>query len=79
MGTVESGTVVDFEYTPDELRQIAIHEAGHATVGHVYMGETHEASRLTIRLRSDGSGGHWMAREKDDRFVHFRSERSFKD
>ena len=28
MGTVESGTVVDFEYTPDELRQIAVHEAG---------------------------------------------------
>ena len=25
-------------------------------------------------MRSDGSGGHWMAREKDDRFVHFRSE-----
>jgi len=74
MGTVESGTVVDFEYTPDELRQIAVHEAGHATVGHVYMGDTHEASRLTIRMRSDGSGGHWMAREKDDRFVHFRSE-----
>ena len=78
MGTVESGTVVDFEYTPAELRQIAIHEAGHATVGHVYMGDTHEASRLTIRPRSDGSGGHWMAREKDDRFVHFRSEK-FKD
>jgi ATP-dependent Zn protease len=78
MGTVESGTVIDFEYTPDELRQIAVHEAGHATVGHVYMGETHEASRLTIRMRSDGSGGHWMAREKDDRFVHFRSE-FFKD
>ncbi|MDX6617637.1 MAG: cell division protease FtsH [Gaiellales bacterium] len=78
MGTVESGTVVDFEYTPSELRQIAIHEAGHATVGHVYLGETHEASRLTIRPRSDGSGGHWMAREKDDRFGHFRSE-LFKD
>jgi ATP-dependent Zn protease len=74
MGTIESGTVVDFEYTPSELRQIAIHEAGHATVGHVYLGETHEASRLTIRPRSDGSGGHWMAREKDDRFGHFRSE-----
>ena len=42
------------------------------------MGETHEAARLTIRLRSDGSGGHWLAREKDDRFVHFRSE-LFKD
>ena len=78
MGTVESGTVVDFEYTPDELRQIAIHEAGHATVGHAYLGDTHEAARLTIRPRSDGSGGHWMAREKDDRFVHFRSEH-FKD
>ena len=58
MGTVESGTVIDFEYTPDELRQIAIHEAGHATVGHVYMGDTHEVARLTIRPRSDGSGGH---------------------
>jgi ATP-dependent Zn protease len=74
MGTVESGTVVDFEYTPEERRQIAIHEAGHATAGHAYLGDTHEAARLTIKPRSDGSGGHWLAREKDDRFVHFRSE-----
>jgi ATP-dependent Zn protease len=74
MATVESGTVVAIEYTPDELRQIAVHEAGHAAVGHAYLGDTHEAARLTIRPRSDGSGGHWLAREKDDRFVHFRSE-----
>ena len=78
MATVEVGTVVDFEYTPSELRQIAVHEAGHATIGHAYQADTHEAARLTVRPRSNGSGGHLMTREKDDRFVYFQSE-LFKD
>ena len=75
MGTVESGTVVDFEYTPDELRadRRSTRPATRPSATSTWA-TTHEASRLTIRMRSDGSGGHWMAREKDDRFVHFRSE-----
>jgi ATP-dependent Zn protease len=74
MATVEMGTVVNFEYTQDELRATAIHEAGHATIAHAYQAETHESARLSIRMRSDGSGGHYAWREKDDRSVYFRSE-----
>ncbi|MEY2571374.1 MAG: cell division protease FtsH, partial [Acidimicrobiaceae bacterium] len=36
MATVEMGSVVNFEYTADELRATAIHEAGHATIAHAY-------------------------------------------
>ena len=74
MATVEMGSVVDFEYTPDELRATAIHEAGHACIAHAYQAETHESARLSVRMRSDGSGGHYAWREKDDRSVYFRSE-----
>jgi ATP-dependent Zn protease len=74
MATVEMGSVVDFEYTPDELRATAIHEAGHATIAHAYQAETHESARLSVRMRSDGSGGHYAWREKDDRSVYFASE-----
>ena len=74
MATVEMGTVVNFEYTADELMATAIHEAGHATIAHAYQAETHESARLSIRMRSDGSGGHYAWREKDDRSVYFRSE-----
>jgi cell division protease FtsH len=74
MATVEMGSVVDFEYTADELRATAIHEAGHATIAHAYQAETHESARLSVRMRSDGSGGHYAWREKDDRSVYFRSE-----
>ena len=77
MAVVTSGTVVDFEYTPDELWQVALHEAGHACVAHVYQGTTHEHARLTIRMRSSvwgSSGGHFLNLERDERFVHFRKE-----
>ena len=37
MTTLEAGTAVGVEYVADEKRAVAIHEAGHAVAGHVYM------------------------------------------
>ena len=37
MTTIESGTAQNIEYIPEETRAVAIHEAGHAAAGHVYM------------------------------------------
>jgi cell division protease FtsH len=72
MTTVESGTAVGIEYVPEETRQVAIHEAGHAAAAHVYM-KGSESTRLSIRMRA-GSLGHHQALEKEERFSRFRSE-----
>ncbi|HEY6018253.1 MAG TPA: AAA family ATPase [Gaiellaceae bacterium] len=72
MTTIESGTAVGVEYTPGETRSVAIHEAGHAAVGHVYMKST-ESTRLSIKMRG-GSLGHHQAMEKEERFSAWRSE-----
>jgi cell division protease FtsH len=72
MTTLEAGTAVDIEYVPQETRAVAIHEAGHAVAGHVYM-EGAESTRLSIRMRG-GSLGHHQAREKEERFSRWRSE-----
>jgi ATP-dependent Zn protease len=72
MTTVESGTAVSIDYVPEETRQVAIHEAGHAVAGHVFM-KGRESTRLSIRMRG-GSLGHHQAREKQERFGRFRSE-----
>ncbi|MDQ3895573.1 MAG: AAA family ATPase, partial [Actinomycetota bacterium] len=50
MTTLESGTAVGIEYIPAETRAVAIHEAGHAVAGHVYM-QGAESTRLSIRMR----------------------------
>jgi ATP-dependent Zn protease len=72
MTTLEAGTAVDIEYVPQETRAVAIHEAGHAVAGHVYM-QGAESTRLSIRMRG-GSLGHHQAREKEERFSRWRSE-----
>jgi ATP-dependent Zn protease len=72
MTTLEAGTAVGVEYVPEESRAVAIHEAGHATAGHVYL-KGAESTRLSIRMRG-GSLGHHQALEKDERFSRFRSE-----
>jgi ATP-dependent Zn protease len=72
MTTLESGTAVDIEYVPQETRATAIHEAGHAVAGHVYM-QGSESTRLSIRMRG-GSLGHHQARDKEERFSSWRSE-----
>jgi ATP-dependent Zn protease len=72
MTTVESGTAVNIEYVPEETRAVAIHEAGHAVAGHVYM-KGAESTRLSIRRRGS-SLGHHQALEKEERFSSWRSE-----
>ena len=72
MTTVESGVAIGQPYPPHEERSIAIHEAGHAVCGHIYM-ENRLSTRLSIRKRGS-SGGHHQAMEIEDRFVSWRSE-----
>ena len=72
MVTLESGTAIGIDYVPGETRAVAIHEAGHAVAGHVYM-KGRESTRLSIRMRG-GSLGHHQALEKEERFSRFRSE-----
>jgi hypothetical protein len=72
MTTLEAGTAVGIEYIPEESRAVAIHEAGHAAAGHVYLRGA-ESTRLSIRMRG-GALGHHQALEKEERFSRFRSE-----
>ncbi|MGZ8782338.1 MAG: AAA family ATPase, partial [Gaiellaceae bacterium] len=72
MTTIESGTAIGVEYIEAETRAVAIHEAGHAAAGHVFM-QGAESTRLSIRMRG-GSLGHHQALEKEERFSRFRSD-----
>jgi ATP-dependent Zn protease len=72
MTTVETGTAQNIEYIAEETRAVAIHEAGHAATGHVYLEKDLLSTRLSIRKRG-GSLGHYQSMEKEERFSHFRS------
>jgi len=72
MTTVETGTAQNIEYIQEETRAVAIHEAGHAAAGHVYLEQDVLSTRLSIRKRG-GSLGHYQSMEKDERFSQFRS------
>jgi SpoVK/Ycf46/Vps4 family AAA+-type ATPase len=72
MTTVEAGVAVGQPYPKHEERATAIHEAGHAVCGHLFM-ENRLSTRLSIRKRGS-SGGHHQAMEIEDRFGHWRSE-----
>ncbi len=72
MTTVETGFAIGVTYIPEETRAVAIHEAGHAVTGHVFMKDS-LSTRLSIRMRA-GSLGHHQAIEKDERFSAWRSE-----
>jgi cell division protease FtsH len=72
MTTVESGVAIGQPYPQHEERATAIHEAGHAVCGHVFM-ENRISTRLSIRKRG-ASGGHHRAMEIEDRFAAWRSE-----
>ena len=72
MTTVESGTAQNIEYIQEETRAVAIHEAGHAAAGHVFLANELLSTRLSIRKRG-GSLGHYQSMEKDERFSHFRA------
>jgi ATP-dependent Zn protease len=70
--TLEAGTAVGIEYTEDETQAVALHEAGHASAGHVYQ-TREESSRLSIRMRGQ-SLGHHQSFEKEERFGSWRSD-----
>jgi ATP-dependent Zn protease len=72
MTTVEAGTAVAIEYVPEETRAVAIHEAGHAVNGHLYMKDV-LSTRLSIRKRGE-SLGHHQAIETQERFSSWRSD-----
>jgi ATP-dependent Zn protease len=72
MTTVETGTAQNIEYIQEETRAVAIHEAGHAAAGHIFLEKDVLSTRLSIRKRG-GSLGHYQSMEKDERFSHFRS------
>ncbi|HEV3128020.1 MAG TPA: AAA family ATPase [Solirubrobacteraceae bacterium] len=72
MTTVEAGTAVAVDYVPEETRAVAIHEAGHAVNGHLYMKDV-LSTRLSIRMRG-GSLGHHQAIQTEERFSSWRSE-----
>jgi hypothetical protein len=72
MTTVEAGVAVGQPYPKHEERATAIHEAGHAVCGHLYM-ENRLSTRLSIRKRGSSGGHHWTA-EIEDRVGHWRSE-----
>ena len=72
MTTVESGVAIGQPYPKHEERATAIHEAGHAVCGHLYM-ENRVSTRLSIRKRGS-TGGHHQAMEIEDRFGAWRSE-----
>jgi ATP-dependent Zn protease len=71
MTTVETGTAQNIDYVPEETRAVAVHEAGHAAAGHVFLEKDVLSTRLSIRKRG-GSLGHYQGMEKDERFSHFR-------
>ena len=72
--TLDAGTAIGSEYVPHERRAVAIHEAGHAIAGHIYM-TGRESTRLTIKKRGDqGVGGHHWMIEKEERLFSFQHE-----
>jgi ATP-dependent Zn protease len=72
--TLDAGTAIGSEYVPHERRAVAVHEAGHAIAGHVYM-TSRESTRLTIKKRGDqGVGGHHWMIEKEERLFSFQHE-----
>jgi cell division protease FtsH len=72
MTTVEAGVAIGQPYPKHEERATAIHEAGHAVCGHLYM-EGMMSTRLSIRKRGS-SGGHHQMMSIEDRFGRWRSE-----
>jgi len=72
MTTVEAGTAVAVDYVPEETRAVAIHEAGHAVNGHLYMKDV-LSTRLSIRKRGE-SLGHHQAIQTQERFSSWRSD-----
>ena len=72
MTVIEAGTAIGVQYTQQETRAVAIHEAGHAAAAHAYRPQI-ESSRLSIRMRG-GSLGHHQFFDREERFSRWQSE-----
>ncbi len=70
--TLDAGTAIGSEHVGIEKRAVAIHEAGHAAAGHLYV-KGSESARLTIKKRGETGGHHWMI-QKEDRMFEFQHE-----
>jgi len=70
--TLDAGTAIGSEHVGIEKRSVAIHEAGHAVAGHLYV-KGSESARLTIKKRGETGGHHWMI-QKEDRMFQFQHE-----
>ena len=70
--TLDAGTAIGSEHVGIEKRAVAIHEAGHAATGHLYV-KGSESARLTIKKRGETGGHHWMI-QKEDRMFAFQHE-----
>jgi cell division protease FtsH len=57
---------------PEELRRIAVHEAGHALVS-LSLPDTEAVHKVTILGRGSAALGYTMYRPEDDRFLHTQS------
>lgn len=69
---IEIGLAEPAEYTPEERRSIATHEAGHATVAHL-VGKSRKLDVLTIVKRKDALG--LLAHSgKEERYTQRKSE-----
>jgi ATP-dependent Zn protease len=72
MGNIESGLAEPVEYSERDNLAVARHEMGHAVAARFF--EPDKSSvRLSVRMRS-GSLGHHYNIEKEEQFVHFRSQ-----
>jgi ATP-dependent Zn protease len=72
MGNIESGLAEPVEYSERDKLAVARHEMGHAVAARFY--EPDKSSvRLSVRMRS-GSLGHHYNIDKEEQFVHFRSQ-----
>ncbi len=69
---IETGIDRGIEYVESEAYAIAVHEAGHAVTGHMFMTE-HASTRLTIRFRGDSLGHHHMG-QTVRRYAKFQHE-----
>jgi ATP-dependent Zn protease len=72
MGNIESGLAEPVEYSERDKLAVARHEMGHAVAARFF--EPDKSSvRLSVRMRS-GSLGHHYNIDKEEQFVHFRSQ-----
>ena len=72
MGNIEAGLAEPTRYSDKEALAVARHEVGHAVANRYFLPDMRSV-RLSIRRRSNGTGGHHRAVDAQERFTKFRS------